>query len=269
MNAAITARREHWHMPEPQQFAGMFLSVLAHAALVLGLIWWNASKPMLSVPLIEEITPVDVTTIADTPQIKEVAKPSMQAAPRETVLDKTEAPKPSATKTTQTEDGIEDPKAGSTSTGEASQLNTRKLVSLIDKSIKEAERKPKTFDKLAHRLEKDLPQQAVLSQFEMASLQQALFKQINDNYSKPSGIEGVDTMSVTIRLVLSPLGRVIGQPQVIEKVGLTADNTAAFRAFTEATLRAIFKTQPYKLPADKYDAWQESEIRFKSDELGQ
>ncbi len=269
MSAAITARREHWHLPEPQQFAGVFFSFLAHAALVFGLIWWNASQPVRDMQRVEDIVPVDVTTIADTPQIKEVAKPSMQAAPRETVLDKTEAPKPAAAKTKQADDGIEDPKAGSTSTGNASQLNTRKLASLIDKSIKEADRKPKKFDKLAQQLEKDLPQQAVLSQFEMATLQQALFKQINDNYSKPSGIEGVDTMRVTIRLVLSPLGRVVGQPQVIEKVGLTADNAAAFRAFSEATLRAIFKTQPYKLPADKYDAWKESEIRFKSDELGQ
>lgn len=269
MTSSVQARPDALQLREPQQFAGLGLSLLAHGALVAALIGWNVTKPMLDPHPVDDIVPVEITTIGDVPQIKVVAQPSMQAAPRETVLEKTEAPKQAAAKTDSADDGIQDPNAGSKSKGEATQLNARKLATLIDKSIKEADRKPKKFDALAQRLEKDLPQQAILSPVEMASLQQALFRQINDNYSKPSGIEAVDTMSVTIHLMLSPLGRVIGKPEVIGKVGQTSSNAAAFQAFTEATLRAIFKTQPYRLPADKYDAWKESEIRFKSDELGQ
>ena len=268
MNLSIGQHRDIWRLPEPQRFAGLGLSALAHAALVLALIWWNAVSPVTLQKPAEEIETVDVTTIADQPHITEVAKPSVQAAPRETIVEKTEAPKAIDAKAPSAEDGVPDPNAGSKSKGASTKLNTQKLATLIDKSIKEADRKPKKFDKLAQKLEKDLPQQAILSPFEMATLGQSLKKQISDNYSKPSGIDGVDTMRVTIHIILSPLGRVVGQPQVVAKIGLTTENAAAFRAFTEATLRAIFKTQPYQLPADKYDAWKDIEPTFKSDELG-
>jgi hypothetical protein len=244
---------------------GIGLSIFAHSMLFLGLLMFsrNMSVPLPQTP--PESILVEVATIDDVSRVKEAPKPSMQAAPRETVLDGAEKPVESDTKPTPTDEGLPDASAvpPPSSKGETSRLNTKKLADLLDKSVKEADRKPKKFDKLAKSLEKDLPQQATLSPMETATIAQYLQRRVEEQYSLNVGGLDRDIMYVTVRFALGPDGQLIGRPEVVAEVGRTVQNSGAFQAFSEATVRAIFKAAPFDLAREKYPAWRDWELNFR------
>jgi hypothetical protein len=244
--------------------SGIGLSVFAHAMLFAGLLMFSRNMSVALPETPPESILVEVATIDDVSRITEAPKPSMQAAPRETVLDGAEKPVESEAKPTPTDEGLPDPSAvpPPSSKGETSRLNTKKLADLLDKSVKEADRKPKKFDSLAKTLEKDLPQQSTLSPAEAATLTQYMQARITQCFSMPSGAENLDRMRVAVRIELTPEGKVVGIPEVTETAGQTAENSGFFRAFTESTKRAILRCQPYILPPAKFQFWQEQEIIF-------
>ncbi len=243
---------------------GIGLSFFAHAMLFAGLLMFSRNMVMPLPETPPESILVEVTTINDVARVTQAPKPSVQAAPRETVLDGAEKPVESDAKPTPADEGLPDPTAvpPPSSKGETSRLNTKKLADLLDKSVKEAERKPKKFDKLAKNLEKDLPQQATLSSAEAATLAQYMQARITQCFSMPSGAENLDQMRVAVRIELTQDGKVVGIPEVTESFGQTTENSGFFRAFTESTKRAILRCQPYVLPPEKFQFWQEQEIIF-------
>jgi hypothetical protein len=248
---------------------GIGLSVFAHTMLFAGLLMFSRNMSVALPESPPESILVEVATIDDVSRITEAPKPSMQAAPRETVLDGAEKPAESAAKPTPTDEGLPDLSAVPlpTSKGETSRLNTKKLADLLDKSVKEADRKPKKFDKLAKSLEKDLPQQSTLSPAEAATIGQYMQNRITQCFSMPSGAEDVDRMQVMLRITLTQDGKVIGVPSVSQASGQTAENSGFFRAFTEATQRAILRCQPYALPPSKFEFWQEQDINFNPGQM--
>jgi hypothetical protein len=260
--------RQSWRMVQVRMahadVTGIGLSMFAHAMLFVGLLLLSRNMKMTLPEVPPESILVEVSTIADVARVIETPKPSMQAAPRETVLDGAEKPVESQAKPTPTDEGLPSPDAvpPPSSKGETSRLNTKKLADLLDKSVKEADRKPKKFDKLAKSLEKDLPQQAMLSPAEAATLAQYMQARITQCFSMPSGAENLDRMRVAVRIELTPDGKVVGIPEITEALGQTAENSGFFRAFTESTKRAILRCQPYMLPAEKFQFWQEQEIIF-------
>jgi hypothetical protein len=243
---------------------GFAVSVLAHIMLFVGLFLLTRNVQLALPDMPVEAIPIEVATIDDIARITETPKSSMEAAPRETVLDGAEKPVESKVEPKPVEEGLPKPDAvpPPTSKGETKLLNTKKLADLLDKSVKEADRKPKKFDKLAKSLEKDLPQQATLSPAEAATLAQYMQARITQCFSMPSGAENLDTMRVAVRITLTQDGKVVGVPEVTEAIGQTAENSGFFRAFTESTKRAILRCQPYALPEDKFQFWQEQEISF-------
>lgn len=244
-----------------------FLSSAALHLLMLTLLALGAQKmasPVLQ-PLSDESVLVDVVEIADRAKVTEAPKPSMEAAPRETVLDAaSEDTKKPAEETPKTE-GMPDPKApplpaDMKKTG--SRLDTQKLATVLDKSVKEANRKPRDFSKLATELNKDLPRQAELSPLQAATLVQSMQSQVTKCFSMPTGAEGIETMAVIFRIRLTREGKLVGVPELLEQTGQTEGNAAVFRAFTDSTRRALQRCQPYSLPADLFEAWQDQELIF-------
>ncbi len=249
---------------------GIGLSLLGHGGLlVLAFLFTrNMVVALPDIPI--DSIPIEVATIDDMQRITELAKPSMQAAPRETVTDGAEKPVESDAKPTPSDEGLPDPDATPpppTSKGDTNRLNTRKLADLIDKSVKDADRKPKNFDKLAKSLEKDLPQQATLSPIEAATIVDYMKTRITQCFSMPSGAEDISRMRVVVQIQLTQDGKVIGVPTVLESFGQTSENAGFFRAFTESTKRAILRCQPYVLPPEKFQFWREQEINFNPSDL--
>ncbi len=244
-----------------------FLSSAALHLLMLTLLALgaqNISKPLLQ-PLEEDSVLVDVVDIADRAKITEAPKPSMEAAPRETVLDAaSEDTKKPAEDTPKTE-GLPDPKAPPLPADmkrKGSRLDTQKLATVLDKSVKDANRKPKDFSKLADQLNKDLPRQAELSPMQAATLAQAMQAQVTKCFSMPTGAEGIENMAVTFRIRLTREGKLVGVPELTEQTGQSEGNAVVFRAFTDSTRRAIQRCQPYSLPADLFEFWQDQELVF-------
>jgi hypothetical protein len=260
--------RQSWRMVQVRMAqadaSGMGLSMLAHGMLFAGLMLLSRNMTLTLPETPPESILVEVSTIDDVARITEASRPSVQAAPRETVLDGAEQPVESDAKPTPADEGLPTPDAvpPPSSKGETSRLNTRKLADLLDKSVKDADRKPKKFDKLAKNLERDLPQQATLSPAEAATLAQYMQARITTCFSMPSGAENLDRMRVAVRIELTQDGKVVGIPEITEAIGQSADNSGFFRAFTESTKRAILRCQPYVLPAEKFQFWQEQEIIF-------
>jgi hypothetical protein len=249
--------------------AGIAISLFGHGALLLLALVFTRNMAAQMPELLPEAIPVEVATIDDMQRIKEVPKPSMEAAPRETITDGAEEPQQSEAEPTPTDEGLPSPDAvpPPTSKGDSGRLNTRKLADLIDKSVKDADKRPKNFDKLAKSLEKDLPQQATLSPMEAATIGDYMKTRITQCFSMPSGAEDIARMRVLVRINLSQDGKVIGVPEVLETAGQTSENAGFFRAFTESTKRAILRCQPYALPADKFMFWREQEINFNPGDL--
>jgi TonB C terminal len=243
-----------------------FLSSAALHLLAISFIALSAqhmAAPMLTP--VEESILVDVVEIADLAKTTELPKPSIEAAPRETVLDAASEPAITPADAPAKTDGLPDPKApplpaDSKKTG--SRLDTQKLATVLDKSVKDAKRKPREFSDLAKQLEKDLPKQAQLSPLQSATLAQAMQEQVTKCFSMPTGAEGIENMAVTFRIQLTQDGKLVRPPELTEQSGQTNINAAVFRAFTDSTRRAIQRCQPYALPADMFEFWQEQELTF-------
>jgi hypothetical protein len=244
---------------------GFAVSIVGHV-LVLGLMAGLMPQFGLKTPPPEEIVPVEIVSLADVAQVTETPRPSIEAAPRETVLEAPERDEPAEQATPQPAESDAPPLPDAKPTPER-RLNTRQLATVIDREIADAPRRPREFSDLAKQLERDLPRSAVLSPAEAATLAQLMVSQILRCANFPTGLEGLDRMRVVLRISLTPDGRVVGQPEVAEQDGLTSANAGQFRVFVEATKRAILRCQPYVLPADKYAAWKDQEINVNPRDL--
>jgi len=90
----------------------------------------------------------------------------------------------------------------------------------------------------------------------------ALRSQVAMCWSPPVGAVGAEDLNVRVRFELSQVGEVSGGPEVLNSSGNPAFNAAASSA-----VRAVMRCQPYSLPIEKYEAWQEVIINFDPREM--
>ncbi len=248
---------------------GWFTSGVLHLGLVtvLAVTSQNLARNVMR-PFTEDFVEIDVAQVAETPTVTQAPKPSPQAAPRETVLDAAPQPLPAPPKAAKTT-GLPSPDALPTPTSQTtsgSRMDTRKLANLIDKSVREADRKPKEFSNLAKKLEKDLPAQATLSTIEATSWVNAIQNKMLGCWSKPPGRENWHNYTLRVDLKLKPDGTLSAKPEVFERIGSSAQNAADFSAFELSVIQALSACEPYVLPADKYEFWREWRFRFNPQE---
>jgi outer membrane biosynthesis protein TonB len=92
-----------------------------------------------------------------------------------------------------------------------------------------------------------------LSQNELAML----IAQLRSCWAPPVGVVEAKDLVVTVRFSLNRDGSLLGQPIVVNR-----GNNALFQVAAEAATRAVRVCQPFRLPASKYEAWQEVEVNF-------
>jgi outer membrane biosynthesis protein TonB len=83
---------------------------------------------------------------------------------------------------------------------------------------------------------------------------------IGRNWNVPTGAPRPEDLIVIVRFSLNPDGTLAGAPQLVNS-GSYASNSF-FRAAADAALRAVQMTQPFKLPANKYNDWREIVLTF-------
>ena len=249
------------------------------AAMSVGFEWTRRD-----VPVPDEVVPVELVEIADTVRVTEVPKPSLKAAPQETVPDaappppepvpdKAPPPKP---ETPAPEPKPEPPKPVPPKSAplkpvppkpEPKRLDTAELSNLIDKTLPKAKVKPLDTSALAKSIEKALPKTARVDPRATATLQAAIRAQVAPCWNPPIGGADVKKMTVVLHIELARDGSVTGRPDVVSQTGATAGNADYARAFAETARRAVLRCAPLKLPADQYDVWRSFELNFDPSEM--
>ncbi|GGE06938.1 hypothetical protein GCM10011529_11640 [Polymorphobacter glacialis] len=265
--------------------------IILFAALSIG--WQFAPKPLAPA---EEMIPVDFVDIADVPRVTEAPKPSMKAAPQETVTpepapvepEPTPEPTPAPTDAVPLPEPKTEPKPVPTKPAppkpvppkpepakkpapekprESKPLDTSVLSNLIDKALPKARVKPLDTSDLAKSIGVAAPKQARIDPRAAATLAQAIQAQVAPCWNPPIGGTDVRKMTVVIRADYARDGSVIGQPTVVSQTGTSTGNSDYSRAFAETARRAVLRCQPLKLPANLYDLWKSVEINFDPESM--
>ncbi len=83
-------------------------------------------------------------------------------------------------------------------------------------------------------------------------------------WNVPIGIQNAADMIVVIAIELSPNGKLIGDPKLVDPQDLSAQG---IRQAFEAGRRALIRAQPYNLPPEKYEQWRQIEVVFNPEEM--
>ncbi len=85
----------------------------------------------------------------------------------------------------------------------------------------------------------------------------ALRRRLAQCWTPPLGARGAETLTVKVNMLLNPDGTLRGPPRVVD-----APFGPAAEAASQAATRAVLQCQPYALPPEKYDLWQDITINF-------
>lgn len=243
---------------------------VAHLGLLalLSLSWQMAFREL---PRFEEAVPVEVVAIADTTKVTELPKPSIKAAPQETV---TPAPEPAKLdappEPVKPDTPSPEPKPvtkAAPAKPEAARLDAQELSNLIDKSLPKAKTKPRDTSDFAKSVELAIPKGARLDARATASLEAAIRSQIAPCWNPPIGGADVKKMTVVLHIDLRRDGTVIGRPEVVRQTGVTLGNGDYARVFAETARRAVLRCSPLKLPPEMFEAWKSFELNFDPSEM--
>lgn len=87
--------------------------------------------------------------------------------------------------------------------------------------------------------------------------------QMSRCWSPPVGAANAGQLVVRIRIFLLPNGQLAQAPQLLN----SRSGDRYFEAAAGAAMRAIQRCQPYRMPADKYQAWQQIDLNFDPSEM--
>lgn len=90
----------------------------------------------------------------------------------------------------------------------------------------------------------------------------ALRGQIGRCWNPPIGAAEAEGLLVKVQMRLNRDGTVAAPPKV-----MNSGSNPFFRAAADSARRAVLRCQPYTLPADKYDAWEEVIVNFDPREM--
>jgi outer membrane biosynthesis protein TonB len=103
---------------------------------------------------------------------------------------------------------------------------------------------------------------AQLAQNEDARLMAMLNAQLKPCWNPPVGLADAKNLVVRVSFSLKRDGTLAGEPVVT-----TRGSGPLFEAAKESALRAVWTCQPLRLPAAKYEAWQNNDIGFDPREM--
>ncbi|MEX2629881.1 MAG: hypothetical protein WD341_08075 [Tistlia sp.] len=119
------------------------------------------------------------------------------------------------------------------------------------------------------------PQQAARSNAEVtqsvdltrkaAALGQMIRGQMQRCWRIDPGARSAERLRVSVRVRLRPDGTLVSPPE-FQNIGQMSDN-AYYRAAAESARRAILECQPFKLPQEDYDLWQDLILNFDPREM--
>lgn len=201
-----------------------------------------------------EPKPAEVAALPADPTPDPVAEAIAEAAPAEPQF----AALPNAGPVPQTRPQPPKPAATQAASSKQSDFNADDVAALLNKQDAQgggAKRSKETAALGGTRTTRG----NTLSQSEM----DALRGQIQRNWNIIPGMADGGDVRVTVTMNLDPSGNIVGQPQVEASGG----SDAVRRTLAGSARRAVLKSQPYQLPAEKYDSWSNVIVNFDPSQM--
>lgn len=209
----------------------------------------EAQAPEIGAP--EEAAPAPVETPA--PQPEPVVPKQIEPAPAPTPKPK-EASKPAPAKPAPPKAKPRESKA--TGSGKAEKPRATRLGDDFLKGITDRTKGKATKPR------------AAVSSRDMASLGQAIIRQIKPCYVVPAGAVDIEGIVTLVRLQLHRNGSVRAV-SIEGQEGVNSANRDYARQVAEAARRAVLRCAPLNLPADLYEGgWDDMDIGFRPSSLG-
>lgn len=96
----------------------------------------------------------------------------------------------------------------------------------------------------------------------IASLRQAISRQIKPHWNAPQGVDAEELVTV-LAFRLNEDGSLAGRPRIVGQFGITDTNRPQAGLHAERAIRAVQLAAPFDLPPEYYNAWKNiSEWRF-------
>lgn len=261
--------------------AGAFVSALLHGSVIaLALIAWPKLMPPIN--LTEEIvveadletadeTNIAPQTKAETPEPVQEPTPPPPAPPETAQAEPTPPPPPEAEPLPSPDTPPIVPKlepapqvqrfaqARPRAKPKPEKAAPDKFAALLDKLAKEppAEQKAAEPEKPAAstRTITGAGAQSAMTVSEIDALRAQMMK----CWNVPIGAPDPRALVLNVKVHFNQDGTILGSPQLLDTQGL---GDPYFRAASESAIRAVKMCAPYKLPAEKYDAWNEVTVTF-------
>ena len=269
--------------------AGAFVSALLHGSVIaLAVIAWPRLMPPIELP--DQIVPVDILPPSDetniAPQVKseeppplptpqppppppeppaqsaaELAPPppdAVEALPMPEVQPSPPVPlKPIPAPPVQ-RFAMAHPRTKPKPEKTKPDFDINQIAGLVDKLAKEP--KPQTppaptKPAAAARTMAGVGAQTAMTESEIDALKAQLAK----CWNVPVGAPDPAALVFRVKMFLNQDGTVASPPQLLDQGGL---GDPYFRAAADSAIRAVKMCEPYKLPAEKYQAWSEVTITF-------
>ena len=99
------------------------------------------------------------------------------------------------------------------------------------------------------------PQAAAMGPQQKAALDAEIRRQLKPNWRPPSGADA-DQLVTLLEVRLDKNGAVIGTPEVIDQLGVTASNRPQAKLHAERAIQAVKLASPFRnLPPEYYEQW--------------
>jgi len=102
---------------------------------------------------------------------------------------------------------------------------------------------------------------SALGPAQKSALDAEIRRQLKPHWKAPTGAD-VESLRTIVTVKLSQSGDVIGTPEIVDTLGVTASNRTQVRLHQEQAIKAIRLAAPFKLPAQFYSSWQFLQLTF-------
>lgn len=202
----------------------------------------------------EQAAPAPSEAVAEPQPVPPPPKPSPAPAPRPKAEAKpVEKPRPKPDKA-----AIAKPDSKSKATDKGKQEKSRGSKLKLDTSdwMKSASRATSADAKPT-----DGAMASSLSDAQKGALDAEIRRQLKPHWKAPTGADA-ESLRTIVTVKLAKDGSVVGDPEVVDTLGVTASNRSQVRLHQEQAIKAIRLAAPFKLPAPLYSSWNFLRLTF-------
>lgn len=108
---------------------------------------------------------------------------------------------------------------------------------------------------------KDGAQASSISAAQKSALDAEIRRQLKPHWKAPTGAD-VESLRTIVTVRLGRDGSIVGNPEIVDTVGVTASNSTQVRLHQEQAIKAVRLAAPFRLPADLYSGWSFLRLTF-------